>query len=304
MAERTSEYQKYLDPKTLVKIGRLDLIARLVVEGYISGRHKSPYHGFSVEFADHREYVPGDDIKRLDWRTFAKTDRYYIKEYEEETNLRSTILLDTSESMKYASGEVSKLAYGCFVAASLAYMLIQQQDSVGLALFDNAVHRFIPPRTTPAHLKLLLHEMNQIVPRAKTSMELIFHDVAERIRKRGLVLVISDLFDDPETILMGLRHFRHNRHEVIVFHILDDYELKFPFDDTTMFDGLEEYGEVLTEPRSLRDTYLEQVDDFVKTMKRGCRQHEMDYVQLSTASPLDVALSAYLASRTKRGKGA
>ena len=298
-----SEYQKYLDPKTLVKIGRLDLIARLVVEGYISGLHRSPYHGFSVEFADHREYVPGDDIKRLDWRTFAKTDRYYIKEYEEETNLRSTILLDTSESMKYASGEVSKLAYGCFVAASLAYMLIQQQDSVGLALFDNAVHRFIPPRTTPAHLKLLLHEMNQIVPRAKTSMELIFHDVAERIRKRGLILVISDLFDDPETILMGLRHFRHNRHEVIVFHILDDYELEFPFDDTTMFDGLEAYGEVLTEPRSLRRTYLEQVNDFVRTMKRGCRQHEIDYVQFSTAAPLDVALSAYLASRTKRGKG-
>jgi uncharacterized protein (DUF58 family) len=298
-----SEYQKYLDPKTLAKIGRLDLIARLVVEGYISGLHRSPYHGFSVEFADHREYVPGDDIKHLDWRTLAKTDRYYIKQYEEETNLRSTLVLDTSESMKYGSGVVSKLEYGCFVAASLAYMLIQQQDSVGLALFDSAVQRFIPPRTSPAHLKLLLHELNSIVPKAKTSMDLIFHDVAERIHKRGLVVVISDLFDDPETILMGLRHFRHNRHEVVVFHVLDEYELEFPFDDTTLFDGLEGFGEVLTEPRSLRNTYLQEVKEFVTAMKRGCRQHEIDYVQMSTATPLDVALSAYLASRTKRGKG-
>ena len=297
-----SEFQKYLDPRTLAKLGKLDFIARLVVEGYISGLHKSPYHGFSVEFAEHRKYVPGDDIKHLDWKTLAKTDRYYIKQYEEETNLRSTILLDTSESMKYGSNGVSKLEYGCFVAASLAYMLIQQSDPVGLAMFDSSVHRFVPAKSSAAHLKHLLHEMNQIVPRKKTSMDLIFHDVAERIHKRGLVVIISDLFDDPETILMGLRHFRHNRHEVIVFHVLDEDEITFPFDDTTLFDGLEELGEVLTEPRSLRDSYLEEVNEFVTTMKKGCRQHEIDYVQLSTATPLDVALSAYLASRTKRWK--
>jgi uncharacterized protein (DUF58 family) len=297
-----TDLQKYLDPKTLVKIGRLDLVARRVVEGYISGLHRSPYHGFSVEFADHRKYVPGDDIKHLDWRTLAKTDRYYIKEYEEETNLRSTILLDTSESMKYGSGEVTKLEYGCFIAASLAYMLTQQQDSVGLALFDSTVHRFVPPKSNAAHLRLILHELNQISPKAKTSMDLIFHDVAERVHKRGLIVVVSDLFDDPETILMGLRHFRHNRHEVIVFHVLDEYETTFPFDDTTLFDGLEGYGEVLTEPRSLRDTYLEEANKFIMAMKRGCRKHEIDYVQISTATPLDVALSAYLASRSKRIK--
>ncbi len=297
-----SELQRYLDPKTLVKIGRLDIVARRVVEGYISGLHRSPYHGFSVEFADHREYVPGDDIKHLDWRTLAKTDRYYIKEYEEETNLRSTVLLDTSESMKYGSGGVTKLEYGCFIAASLAYLLTQQQDSVGLALFDSTVHRFVPARSNPAHLRLILHELNQIVPKAKTSMDLIFHDVAERVHRRGLIVVISDLFDDPETILMGLRHFRHNRHEVVVFHVLDEFETTFPFDDTTLFDGLEGYGEVLTEPRSLRDTYLEEVAKFVLAMKRGCRRHEIDYVQVNTATPLDVALSAYLASRSKRGK--
>ncbi len=297
-----TDLQKYLDPKTLIKIGRLDLVARRVVEGYISGLHKSPYHGFSVEFADHREYVPGDDIKHLDWRTLAKTDRYYIKEYEEETNLRSTILLDTSESMKYGSGAVTKLEYGCFIAASLAYMLTQQQDSVGLAMFDNTVHRFVPPKSNAAHMRLILHELSLITPRAKTSMDLIFHDVAERVHKRGLIVVVSDLFDDPETILMGLRHFRHNRHEVIVFHVLDEFETTFPFDDTTLFDGLEGYGEVLTEPRSLRETYLEEANKFIRTMKRGCRQHEIDYVQINTATPLDVALSAYLASRSKRIK--
>ena len=297
-----TELQRYLDPKTLIKIGRLDLIARRVVEGYISGLHRSPYHGFSVEFADHREYVPGDDIKHLDWRTLAKTDRYYIKEYEEETNLRSTVLLDTSESMKYGSGEVTKLQYGCFIAASLAYMLTQQQDSVGLALFDSAVHRFVPPKANAAHLRLILHELNQIQPKAKTSMDLIFHDVAERVHKRGLIVVISDFFDDPETILMGLRHFRHNRHEVIVMHVLDEFETTFPFDDTTLFDGLEGYGEVLTEPRSLRDTYLEEANKHIMAMKRGCRRNEIDYVQISTATPLDVALSAYLASRSKRLK--
>jgi len=287
---------------TLTKIGRLDIIARLVVEGYITGRHRSPYHGFSVEFADHREYVPGDDIKHVDWRAYAKSDRYYIKQYEEETNLRSTLLLDTSESMKYGSGPVTKLFYACTLAASLAYLLIRQQDSVGLSMFDNTVHRFIPPKSTPGHMKLLLHEMSQIEPKEKTSMDLIFHDVAERIHRRGLVVIISDLFDDPETVLMGLRHFRHNKHEVIVFHVLDDYELKFPFDDTTMFDGLEGYGEVLTEPRSLRATYLQEVDDFVTIIRRGCRQHEIDYVQLNTSTPMDVALSAYLASRSSRGK--
>jgi uncharacterized protein (DUF58 family) len=296
-----NEFQKYLDPKTLVKIGRLDLVARLVVEGYISGLHRSPYHGFSVEFASHREYVPGDDIKHLDWRQLAKTDRYYIKQYEEETNLRSTIVLDTSESMKYGSGKVSKLEYGCFIAASLSYMLTQQQDSVGLALFDSSVYRFIPPKSNAAHLRLLLHEMNNLAPKAKTKMDLIFHDVAERIHRRGLVVVISDLIDDPETILMGLRHFRHNRHEVVVFHVLDEFETTFPFDDTTLFEGLEAYGEVLTEPRSLRDTYLEEVNRFVTAMKRGCRQHEIDYVQINTATPLDVALSAYLSSRSRRG---
>ncbi len=296
-----SEYRKYLDPKTLAKITKLDLLARLVVEGYISGLHKSPYHGFSVEFADHRKYVPGDDVKHIDWRVYAKSDRYYIKQYEEETNLRCTILLDISESMSYGSGEVTKQEYACFVAASLTYLLLQQQDSVGLATFDNEVRQFIPPKSTPGQLRLLLHEMDVISPERKTRMDLIFHDVAERIARRGMVLIISDFFDDPDRIMMGLRHFRHKKHEVVVFHVLDEYELSFPFDDMTMFEGLEQTGEVVTEPRSLRDTYVEEITTFTNAIKKGCRKHHIDYVQLSTDQHLDVALSAYLAARTTRG---
>ena len=297
-----SEYRKYLDPKTLTKITKLDLLARLVVEGYVSGLHRSPYHGFSVEFADHREYVPGDDIKHVDWRVYARSDRYTIKQYEQETNLRCTMLLDVSESMKYGSGEVSKKEYGCYVAASLAYLLLQQQDSVGLATFDNELRRFIPAKSTPGHLRALLSEMGRAGTERKTRMDRVFHDVAERIPRRGMIVVISDLFDDPERVMMGLRHFRHNKHEVIVFHVLDEYELTFPFDDMTLFEGLEETGEVVTEPRSLRDTYVDEVKGFVDKMKKDCRNHGIDYVQLSTAEHLDVALSAYLAARSAKGR--
>jgi len=297
-----SEYRKYLDPKTLTKIARLDLLARLVVEGYVSGLHRSPYHGFSVEFAEHREYVPGDDIKHVDWRVYARSDRFYIKQYEEETNLRCTILLDISESMQYGSESVSKKDYACYVAASLAYLLLQQQDSVGLATFDTEVKRFIPAKSTSGHLRVLLEEMERTGTGRKTRMDRVFHDVAERIHRRGMVVVISDRFDDPERVMMGLRHFRHNKHEVIVFHVLDGYELSFPFEDMTLFEGLEETGEVVTEPRSLRDTYLDEIGNFVNRMKKSCRQHGIDYVQLSTDQHLDVALSAYLAARSSRGR--
>src|SRR3990172_601697 len=189
-----TELSKYLDPKTLTKIQGLDLKARLIVEGYISGKHKSPYHGFSVEFAEHREYTPGDDLKHLDWKVLGKTDRLYIKQYEEETNLRSYLLVDTSESMKYASpGNISKLEYALYIAASLTYMLVRQQDSVGLVLFDNAVKKFVPASSSPAHLRLILHELTQIVPEQRTDTGMIFHDLAERIKRKGLVVILSDL---------------------------------------------------------------------------------------------------------------
>ena len=289
---------KYLDPKTLTKIGNLDLKARLIVEGYISGQHKSPYHGFSVEFAEHREYSPGDDLKHLDWKVFAKSDRFYIKQYEEETNLRSYILLDTSESMKYASpGNISKLEYACYIAASLTYMLIRQQDSVGMVLFDNKVKKFVPASASPAHLRLLLHELGQLAPEQRTDTGLILHDLAERIKRKGLVVILSDLFDDPEKLMSGLQHFRHRRHEVIVFQILDDFEMGFPFDNMTMFEGYEGWQELLCDPRALRKGYLDEYQAFTERMKRGCRNNKIDFVPICTKHPLDVALSAYLAAR-------
>lgn len=293
-----SEVSKYLDPKTLTKVGGLDLKARLIVEGYISGQHKSPYHGFSVEFAEHREYTPGDDLKHLDWKVLGKTDRYYIKQYEEETNLRSYILLDTSESMKYASpGNISKLEYGCYIAASLSYMLIRQQDSMGMVLFDNGIKKFIPASASPAHLRLILHELANVVPDQRTDVGTIFHDLAERIKRKGLIVIISDLFDDPEKLLFGLQHFRHKRHEVIVFQILDDFEMRFPFDSMTLFEGYEGWQELLCDPRALRKGYMEEYEQFTEKMKRGCRNNKIDFVPINTKNPLDVVLSAYLATR-------
>ncbi len=254
-----TELSKYLDPKTLTKISNLDLKARLIVEGYISGKHKSPFHGFSVEFAEHREYSAGDDFKHLDWKVWAKSDRYYIKQYEEETNLRSFILLDTSESMKYASpGSISKLEYASYIAASLSYLLVRNQDSVGMVLFDNKIKKFIPASASPAHLRLLLHELTQIVPEQKTDTGMIFHELAERIKRKGLIVILSDLFDDPAKLMSGLQHFRYLRHEVIVFQILDDFEQRFPFDSMTQFEGLEGWEDLICDPRSLRKGYLEE----------------------------------------------
>jgi uncharacterized protein (DUF58 family) len=289
---------KHLDPKTLTKIQGLDLKARLIVEGFISGLHRSPYHGFSVEFAEHREYAPGDDLKHLDWKVLGKTDRLYVKQYEEETNLRAYLLLDTSESMKYASpGNIPKLEYACYIAAALAYLLIRQQDSVGLVLFDNAIKKFVPSSASPAHLRLLLHELGQVTPEARTDTSMLFHDLAERIKRKGLVIILSDLFDDPEKLLFGLQHFRHKRHEVIVFHILDDNEVQFPFNSMTLFEGYEGWEELLCDPRALRKGYLEEYRNFADKMKRGCRNNKIDFVQVNTKNPLDVVLSAYLANR-------
>jgi uncharacterized protein (DUF58 family) len=294
-------YQKYLNPQTLASLQGLDLQARMVVEGYVAGMHKSPYHGFSVEFAEHREYVPGDDIRHIDWKVWSKTDKYYLKQYEEETNLLTYLLLDTSESMGYASdGNVSKLDYAKFVAASLAYLVLQQQDSVGLATFDSETRRYLRPSGQPSHLKELFHLMDVSPAGQKTDMGAIFHDLAERFKKRGVVVVLSDLFDDVPGILSGLRHFRHRRHEVIVFHILDAAELDFPFRQTTLFKGLEGLPEVLTEPYALRRAYQAEIGDFVRQLRKGCQMVNIDFVPLRTDQDLDGPLSSYLASRASR----
>jgi uncharacterized protein (DUF58 family) len=294
---------KFLDPGVLNKITRLDLKARHIVEGFVAGMHKSPYHGFSVEFAKHREYTPGDDIKHLDWKVFGRSDRLYIKEYELETNLRSHILLDTSESMDYRSGESSKLELACFIAASMAYLILKQQDSVGMVCFDKEIRQFVPSSSSLGHMRPILGTLAQSTAQNKTDLGSVFHAMAERFRNRGLIIIISDLFDKPEAILKGLQHFAHRRHDVIVFHVLDEYELTFPFERMTLFEGLEEYPKLLVDPRSLRKAYLEEVEKFCEEIRKGCVKQTIDYVQISTEKELDVELTKYLASRLAiRGK--
>ena len=292
--------QKYLDPLTLAKVRSLELQARLVVEGYLSGMHKSPYHGFSVEFAQHREYVPGDDIKHVDWKVYGRTGRFYLKQYEEETNLSCWLLLDVSESMRYGSGPVSKYDYACMTAAALAYLILQQQDSVGLVTFDSQVRQFLRPSSQRSHLKEIVRLMNRGASAEKTRLATIFHEMAERMNRRAIVVLLSDLFDDPREILAGLKHLRYKRHEVVVFHIMDSAELDFPFQEATLFRGLEQLPELLTDPRALRDGYLEQVNGFISELRRGCRDQNMDYVQLRTDQDLSVALSSYLGHRLAR----
>jgi uncharacterized protein (DUF58 family) len=296
-------YQKYLDPHTLASLEGLDLQARMVVEGYVAGMHPSPYHGFSVEFAEHREYVPGDDIRHIDWKVWSKTDKLYLKQYEEETNLLLYLLLDTSESMGYASGEnVTKLRYAQFIVAALSYMVLQQQDSVGLVVFDDAVRRYLKPAGHPSQLKEVLQLIDVTPAREKTDMGVVFHDLAERFKKRGVVAVFSDLFDDPPRVVTGLKHFRHRRHEVIVFHILDPAELEFPFRNTTLFKGLEGMPEILTDPYALKRAYQDELGLFLKELETGCRMVDIDYVPLRTDQSLDIALSSYLASRSARSR--
>jgi uncharacterized protein (DUF58 family) len=302
--------QRYLDPLALAKVRGLELQARLIVEGYLSGMHKSPYHGFSVEFAQHREYVPGDDLKHLDWKVYSRTGRFYLKQYEEETNLALWLLVDASESMQYGSGPVDasgkplvrKYDYACMAAAALSYLTLHQQDSVGLVTFDNQVRTLLRPSSQTSHLKQIVTILNQGAGRERTSLAPIFHDLAERIPRRGIIVVLSDLFDEVDDILTGLKHLRHKRHEVVVMQVLDRAEVEFPFHEATLFRGLEQYPELLTDPRSLRDGYLEQVRSFVHDLEHGCRFQNIDFVQLRTDHSLGVALSGYLAHRLARKK--
>jgi uncharacterized protein (DUF58 family) len=297
-------YQKYLNPHTLAKLEGLELRARMIVEGFVSGTHRSPYHGFSIEFAEHREYVPGDDLRHVDWKVFGKTDKYYLKQYEEETNLVSHLLLDTSESMRYRSdaAPLSKLEYAECVAAALAYLILRQQDSVGLATFDNEVRSLVRASGNPSHLRQLLDVMSASTAGRKTATGAIFHDLAERLKKRGVVIVLSDLFDDLAPMIAGLKHFRHRRHEVILFHVLDPAELDFPFRQPTLFKGLEGWPDLLADPRSLGQAYLREFGNYLKEIRQGCRALRIDYVEMRTDQPFDIAPSAYLASRLARRK--
>lgn len=305
MATTDHANTKYLDPAALDKIKRLDVRARVVVEGFITGQHRSPYNGFAIEFAAHREYSPGDDLRHIDWKVWSKTDRLYIKEYEEETNLKCHLLVDCSKSMRYgeASGW-SKFDYASTAAASLGYMLQQQQDSVGLVLFSNKIDQMLKPSSHPSHFKMMLHELEKTEPSAVTDIAEPFLSLGGVIRQRGMVVLFSDLFLSPEVLAKSLDQFRLRQHEVVVFQVMHKDELEFPFQDNTLFRGMEMDAELHTEPRALRKSYLEAVERHQTQVKKVCATAGVDHVLLNTSKPLGEVLSSYLnfRSRTRKKK--
>jgi uncharacterized protein (DUF58 family) len=292
---------RYLDPAGLARVGNMELVAKQVVEGFLTGRHRSPYHGFSVEYLDHRPYTPGDDLRTMDWKMLARSDKYYVKLFEDETNLRAHILLDCSKSMGFKSGEVDKLTYGCHLAAALTYLLIRQNDAVGLLLFDTAVRSYIPPAAHPSQFRRILDAMEDVEPEGETDVGTVLHEAAERTKRRGLIIVISDLIDDEQSIASGLQHFRHNNHEVIVFHTMDDAELNFPYDRQTRFQDIEGAGNVTANPKSLRGQYLSRIGGFLERIRGDCYDRNISYNLVNTNEPYDKVLAAYLDKRARLG---
>ncbi|MCX7702737.1 MAG: DUF58 domain-containing protein [Planctomycetota bacterium] len=291
--------KRFLKPAALSRLRNLKLIARTVVEGFISGLHRSPYQGFSVEFAEYREYSPGDDLKHFDWRAYGRTERHYIKLYQEETNLKCYILLDCSASMAYKSNGVSKFEYGCYLAASLAYLLVRQKDAVGLALFDEKVNLRMPPRASFGHLHNILIQLERAEPSKKTGIASALHAIAENTKRRGLMILISDLFENPDEVMRGIRHLRHDRHEVIVFHLLDVSEIEFPFSGNITFEDMET-GEKVTLPAHLfQKEYAERLESFRNEYRKRCAEDYVDYVPVRTDEPFDRLLAHYLAKRLR-----
>jgi uncharacterized protein (DUF58 family) len=293
-----------LDPRTLAKLKGLHLRARHIVEGYVSGLHRSPYHGFSIEFAEHREYAPGDDLRYVDWKVFGRTDKFYLKQYEDETNLLCYLVLDISESMTYRSSPaaLSKLEYAQALAASVAWLVLEQQDAAGLVTFDSQIRTLLRPASNTSHLKQLIHSMETVSPGKKTAAGPIFHELAERLKKRGVVMIFSDFFDNVNSLLAGVKHFHHRRHDVVLLHVLDPAELDFPFQRPTQFQGLEEFPDVMTDPQALRRAYLKELGEFQQALREGCRAMNMDYELMRTDRPLDAALRSFLAGRMARMK--
>ncbi|MFN0198084.1 MAG: DUF58 domain-containing protein [Planctomycetaceae bacterium] len=293
----TQDYRRFLLPEAISRIAKLEVRARNIVEGFLSGLHRSPYFGQSVEFAQHREYAPGDDYRRIDWKVWSKTDKYYIKQYEEETNLRTTLLVDVSESMQFGSGSLSKYEYACTIAASLAYLLLRQQDAVGMITFDDQIRSQIPLRSKRNHLHAILAGLDQAKPQKKTDMYGILEKTAKEQSLKGMIILISDLFSPREGLFRGLRMLRHRGHDVLVFHVLDDQEVNFEYSGTTKFEGMEEAGDLVCDPRSLRDGYLEAMRRFIEEIRRYCSSHVIDYQRIRTSEHLDAALAHFMNHR-------
>jgi uncharacterized protein (DUF58 family) len=295
----TQDRTRLLDPRFVSKRSRLDLKARLVVEGFLTGLHRSPYHGFSVEFAEHRQYMPGDPLRHLDWKVLAKSDRKYLKQYEEETNLRASLLVDTSASMGYGSAGITKLDYARQLAAALAYLMLTQNDAVGLFAFARSRGEHIPPRSTMGHLRPLLLLLEKLEPSGGTDFAASLHSLAERMTRRGLVVLFSDLLDEPDRIADAIHHFRHRKHEVLVFHILDPEELNFSFEREAVYVDSESGERVTTRPQELRGDYRARVGAWRDRLRQICIEKRADYVPLTTDQPYDRALLEYLSKRAR-----
>jgi uncharacterized protein (DUF58 family) len=288
----------YLEPSALARVKNLSVIARGVVEGFITGLHSSPYKGFSVEFAEHREYSSGDDPRHLDYKMLARTDRLYVKQYEEETNMRVQILLDTSGSMNYShERRITKLQYGCYLTAILSYLMTRQQDSVGLTTFGAEIGLDLPARSSPRHFNEMMHRLEAIQPGGETNIAATLHKLASRFKRRCLIVLLSDLYDESEEVLRALHHFRHHRHEVILFHILDRAELEFPFKEVVAFHDLETNDRIQIDPAYIGETYRKQMQEFLATYRRACAEAQIDYILADTTIPYDFMLTKYLSKR-------
>ncbi len=290
---------EFLRPETVSRLSNMELRARLIVEGFIAGLHRSPYHGFSAEFAEYRQYNAGESTKNIDWKIYAKTDRYYLKVFEDETNLRGTLLLDRSASMDFSGGGVTKLRYGALLCAALSYMMIKQRDAAGLALFDDRIGEIVPHRSARRHLFRLLKTLENVTPGGRTGISRALHDMAERIHRRGLVVLISDLIDEPEEVISGLKHFRHRGHELVVFHLLDPLELSLDYGGEVTFVDRETGEKLRSQPWFVRKEYRRSVGAWTSYLERRCVENAIDYNLVTTSTPFDEALVRYLGKRDR-----
>ena len=289
--------KRFLHPEAIRRIARMEVRARHIVEGFLSGSHRSPYFGQSVEFLQHRQYVPGDDLRHVDWQVWARQDRLYVKQFEEDTNLRCHLLIDISGSMSYGEGPLNKYEYGCTIAASLAYLILKQQDAVGSITFDAQIRDRVPVRSRQNHIMSIVNAMDAGQPENKSNMSALCQKVAQVFPRRGMMILISDLLTDTDELLAGLRLLRQRGHDVLVFHVMDDDELDFNFNGPTQFEDLESDSKLNCNPRGLRDGYLKALDTFLEKVRRGCAKNMIDYALIRTSEPLDAALAHYLSNR-------
>lgn len=300
MAVQSKDFRKYLDPVVISKLKTLELRARMVVEGFKVGLHRSPYHGFSVEFSEHRPYMQGDSLKNVDWKVYAKSEKFVIKQFEEETNLISHIFIDASKSMDFKhTSRISKLDYAITLAAAIAYIMIDQQDSVGLSIFSDTIHNYLPPKSNRVYLKTLLSALNEIQPHGTTSTSKCLDSVAEKIKKRGLTIIISDFFDDINSIMSALKHIYFKKNEVIVFQILDPIEKNFGFDRDAIFVDVETGEQMTTQPHQIQRAYQQAMNEYLNKLKTECLNYGIEYNLIDTNQPFDKALMSYFSKRSR-----